>query len=743
MIFILLLLGAANGLSGQETRSISGSVRSRLDSTGLDRTVVSVVGSGLSTRSGPLGNFRIQSAPTRNFRLTAARPGFEPETLAVTVGATTVDIFLNPIPVELNAVLVRGVSGALDRFLDDPQTSRVTLGVVDIQRAPALMEADVLRSVQLLPGTVSKNDYSVGFNVRGGESDQNLVLLDGVTVFNPSHLGGLFSVFDASAINDVNFQTGAFSARYDGRLSSVVDIGMRQGNDQRVAVSGQLSLLSSKLLVEGPIGAGSFIVGARRTYIDGVVGAFSKEEVPYYFGDLVGRLDFPIGESSHISVTGYWGRDNLDFELVEPKGTDDGVNLDFNWGNRLLGVNTTHTFGVVDVQNHLSVTEFSTGLGLLPGIIRYDNSARLLTARSTATYHPTPDRDRTFGISAQRYDMDFRLGSTDAAVTFIDQGYQPTILSAFFDEVWRVNTRVIVSTGFRFDKGAGSANFGRLSPRISGKVFVDNTTALTASAGIFHQAIHSLRDQEQPLTIFEFWIGADSVVPVARADHFVLGLEKWFGTEHSLSIEAYRKDYTDLLTVNRLDDPDILGDEFLETTGRSEGFDFHFKRHTGRWRGWISYSFLKAHRELPGERFPPSQDRRHSLNVVLTGPGPLGSDMGVRWGFGSPIPFTGIVGEFNHREYSAFANGFVSSQPEPIGSALNAERYPSYSRLDLSFRWPTRKWGGTLTPFVNLLNAYNRQNVFLYFFDFTESPVTRTGISQLPLLPTVGVEFRW
>ena len=187
----------------------------------------------------------------------------------------------------------------------------------------------------------------------------------------------------------------------------------------------------------------------------------------------------------------------------------------------------------------------------------------------------------------------------------------------------------------------------------------------------------------------------------------------------------------------------MIGDEFVLTVGRSWGFDFVARRFIGSIKGWVSYSFTNATRRTATEIFPPGHDRRHTINVVMQTGGPLGSDMSVRWGYGSPLPFTSFTGEWNHRRYSAINNTFIDANLEPIGSALNAERYPSYSRLDISLKWSSRKWGGTLRPYLNIVNAYNRRNVFLYFFDFDNSPVTRTGVSQLPFVPTFGLEFEW
>jgi hypothetical protein len=187
----------------------------------------------------------------------------------------------------------------------------------------------------------------------------------------------------------------------------------------------------------------------------------------------------------------------------------------------------------------------------------------------------------------------------------------------------------------------------------------------------------------------------------------------------------------------------VEGDEFIPASGDAWGVDALLRRYLGRVTGWIAYSFTKATRQAAGVTYPPAHDRRHTLNVVLQAPGPLGSAMSLRWGYGSPLPYTGWLGQWDHRFYSAIENRFVDYLEEPIAGPINAERYPPYSRLDVGFRWSFKKWGARWEPYLQAVNLYNRQNVFFYFFDYGAAPPTRTGVSQLPILPTFGLEVRF
>jgi len=220
-------------------------------------------------------------------------------------------------------------------------------------------------------------------------------------------------------------------------------------------------------------------------------------------------------------------------------------------------------------------------------------------------------------------------------------------------------------------------------------------------------------------------------------------VEGWLNAALQFTVEGYRKTFVNLVTPNRAQDLRVEGDEFIPATGDAWGFDALLRRHLGTVTGWIAYSFTKATREAAGVTYPPAHDRRHTLNVVIQSPGPWGSQMSLRWGYGSPLPYTGWLGQWDHRFYSAIENKFVDFLEEPIAGPVNGERYPPYSRLDVGLRWSFKKWGARWEPYLQAVNLYNRQNVFFYFFDYGDAPPTRTGVSQLPILPTFGLEVRW
>ncbi len=741
---VLLLMCIAPPIVGQQRRDVVGTVRSATDSGGLGGVRVLIAEHGLIATSSEDGRYRVSGVPRTRVAVSFARIGVAADTVWLSPSVDTLDVYLRPVAIQLEAVRAEAPLRARERFEALVQPSVVSIDRSTITQLPSLGEADVLRAVQLMPGTISTNDYSVGFNVRGGEPDQNLTQIDGITIFNPTHLGGLFSTFDADAVESIEFITGAFPAEYGGRLSSVLDVGMRPGRSDRLGVKGQISLISSKLLVEGPIPGtpATLLVAGRRTYADVLIAALTEENMPYYFSDVVSKVSMPVG-TGLFSATAYWGQDVLSWELVEAKEGRTGLDVEADWGNRLIGMTWRQPFGERELRIDASYTRFGVGFGLEPGLFKANNKVRLWSSRALAAISPGATHDVRLGGGVEDYHMTYDVSSESFSAEFFTAEYSPRVWSAFADDQWRAFPWLSLRPGVRLEyvEGPGILNW---APRVGIKSFLTENFALTGSVGRYHQAIHSLRDQNVSWNIFDFWIGADSLTPVARSDHLVFGFETWFGEAVSLKVESYYKTFDDIVDFNLNEDPRATGDETVPMTGDAWGGDLLFQKHTGGMTGWISYGLAKVTRNAYGQEFPAVHDRRHTVNVVLQTRGPLGSDLSARWGYGSPLPFTPFVGEWDHRFYFATNHRLEDSNREPIASPeLNSARYPYYSRFDISFRWEMHKWGGVLRPYLQLINATNHKNVFLYAFDYGTSPPTRSSISQFPLLPTFGLEFEF
>ncbi|MGD2135393.1 MAG: TonB-dependent receptor [Gemmatimonadales bacterium] len=764
----LVTLCAVGRSAAQQTRIVEGVVRSAADTAPLVNVRVRVLEVGSRAETDRHGRFTIGGLPLAAVHLVFERLGLISDTVRVAPDTRAIAVFLRPGAVRVTPLVAEGAPPARERFERLAQTSTVSLDPIDIANTPALLEPDVARVAQLLPGTVAKNDFTVGVNVRGGEADQNLVRLDGITVFNPFHLGGLFGTFDASAVERVDVITGGFPAGFGGRLSSVMDVEVRRGSRSGVNVDGAVSLLAGRAVVDGPIGrsGATYLAGVRRTYADVFTDAFSDKTLGYYFTDAVTKLTLPVGRG-RVAVTGYWGRDALDLPWVRAEPGREGVDLVFSWGNRLAGVTWYQPVGAAELEHHLSVSAFASQFGLVPGVLDVESSLWHVALRSGLAVRLTDQNDVRLGLGLETHRIAYTLANAgintdvpdnitveDREIPYdfrnaafnaqtLDLEYRPRVWFAYLDDQWRPVAGVLLRPGVRVEHVSGGADFTGVSPRIGAKVFVTGDLALTASLGRYYQALHSIRDQEVPITVFDYWIGADERTPVARSDHLVVGLERWFGNDVSVSLEAYGKTYGNLPLRNYEDDPKVHGDEFVIATGEAWGIDLLVRRHRGRVRGWVAYGLAKTTRTTAIVPFSPAHDRRHALDVVVQAPGPFGSALSVHWGYGSGLPYSGIVGQWPHRKYNAELHLFELAENEVISTERNGERFPHYSRLDVGLRWRVEALGGIWRPYVSVLNLYDRRNVFFYAYDFGETPPTRSGWSQLPMLPTVGVEFSW
>jgi hypothetical protein len=733
------------GITGQQLRDVVGTVLAVRDSSAIEGVHVQVVSLGLSALTDTRGVFRLRGVPRARLAVTLTRIGVTSDSVWLEPAQDTLVVFLRPAAVELAPVTTEARPVARERFEQIVQPSVVSIDRETITRIPGLAEADVVRAVQLLPGTIATNDYTVGFNVRGGEPDQNLIQLDGITIFNPSHLGGLFSTFDADAVEDVEFATGAFPAEYGGRLSSVMDVAVRPGRSDRLGLRGNVSLISSKALLEGPVpGTGaSVLLAARRTYADALIGALSSETMPYYFADALAKVSWPFQSGGGVSATGYWGRDVVNWPWIEEEPGREGIDLVANWGNRLLGLRLAKPLGATELTVDAGVTEFSAAFGLEPGIFAADNNVRMLTSRVVWALSPGSEHDVRMGGGIEDYRMTYDVSSESFSASYFEAVYAPRIWSAFVDDQWQAFPWLMLRPGIRMEavQGPDVVNW---APRIGFKSFLSTDFALTGSVGRYHQAIHSLRDQNVSWNILDFWIGADTILPVAKSDHLVLGFETWLTPAISLSVEGYWKSFDNIIDANLEEDTRIQGDETIPVAGDAWGADVLLMKHSGNITGWIAYGLSKATRWTAEQEYAAVHDRRHTLNLVLQAPGPLGSDASVRLGYGSPLPYTPFIGEWRHRFYQATEHEFDDFQQEPIASSvLNSARYPYYSRVDVSFKWEVEKWGGVLMPYVQFVNLMNKKNVFFYTFDYGTTPPTRSALSQLPLLPTFGLEFQF
>jgi hypothetical protein len=747
--------GAARGV-------VAGTVIDDSTDAPIARVTVLVAGTTRGTLTDERGRFVIGDLAAGTHTLRARILSHRQRDVAVTVvggDTVTTTIRLVVAPVTLGAVRARARPPERDRFELAPNVGTVTLTPSAVSGLPSIGEPDVLRTVQLLPGVNARNDFSSGYNVRGGESDQNLILLDGYPIYNPFHLGGLFSTFLEETVGEIELLTGGFGARHGGRLSSVLDV--RSAEPARPGLHGSagISVIASSLSIGSATkdGRSSWLLAGRRTYADKLVSALSDRTFPYHFSDAQLHAARAIGSgNARVELTGYAGADvlNGDFTQLGDSSRAGGGTFDFDWSNQVVGLSLTDVWrddarlpllgraDSVGAEQRVSFTRFATGLDLGAGALTLSNSVRELRAAGAVHWH-RGGHERRLGYELSSYAIDYDVGSPSTGTQLFDLRQRPMAQSAYYQESWRPARRLLAEAGLRAEHVTGR-DWSGLSPRVSAKWFATPELAVSVAAGRYAQWLHSLNREDIPVRVFDFWVASDEFVEVSRATHLVLGVEKWLGPVRFARVEGWFKRYDHLLEQNTADDPARRGDEFLDARGTSYGFDVLLRQlEAGPFSGWLSYTYALSQRTEGGNGYWPGHDRRHNVNLVGTWRAGRRYTVGARLGVASGTPFTDIVGQVVRRVYDPsthnYGTGGFSGEREPLGGPRNAERYPLFQRLDLSVSRSGTWRGMQLVPYFSLVNAYNAKNVFIYTFDYTRNPPTREASSQFPLLPSLGL----
>lgn len=762
---LAITLASAAGAQGV----IAGRVTDAASSEARAGTGVGVVGTTLGAIADANGRFVIPNVPAGTVTLRARLFGYRTAERAVTVrdGDTTrVDFALETEAAVLGAIRTQARPVERDAFDSRPSVGTVQITARAAEGVPKFGEPDIIRIVQLLPGVEARNDFSTGLNVRGGESDQNLILIDGFPIYNPFHLGGLFSTFIDPTVRDVTLMTGGFPARYGGRLSAVLDVHSTEEVRPGLHGSAELSLLASTGSLGGAFarGRGSWMIAGRRTYADKFISAISTNELPYHFRDEQAHLTYAFTPTLKFAATVYDGRDALDADIATfgdstTGATASGGAFQFGWGNRVFGASLTKTIvggarggfagwlvgDSTVLEQRLSRSIFSTTLDLGGGALTLFNRVADTRAAGTIATH-TAAHERSIGYDVASYGITYFADSKQTGTRVYDLSQRPTSGALFIDDLWRVTPSVMVETGVRAEGLTGRRWLG-VSPRVSAKYFLTKDFAVTGAVGRFSQWTHSLAREDIPVRLFDFWLASDASLPVSSAWHYVLGSERWLSPTRYARVEGFYKKYANLLEGNPQEDPNRRGDEFTHADGDSYGVDLLVRQfESGRFSGWISYTYAVASRTSNGQRYFPGHDRRHNLNLV--GSWRLSKYLfGMRYGYATGTPYTDIVGQIVRRVYDPGLNAYGTrgggTQTQFIGGPRNGARLPTTQRLDLDVTRTYRVRGTSIAPYLSVVNAYNAKNVFLYVFDYTKSPPTRQAISQFPFLPSAGVSIHF
>lgn len=747
-----------------QTGTVEGRVRGT-DGAAIPAAVVTVTAVAdtaalRTTETDRLGVFRVIALAPGDYvvRVTSLGYGEDSRSVRLTADETvSLEFELERRAVDLPGVAVE-VERRRETFEREAGLTSAGLARDELKRIPGIAESDVLRAIEVLPGVVSTSDFSSAFNVRGGSADQNLIQLDGFPIYNPFHLGGLFSVFNSDMVARAELLAGGFPAQYGGRVASVLEVesdATGVGTDVRAGIS--VLATRAALGFEAPEGATNALglrtararVSVRRSYFDVLLAPFF--EFPYHLTDVQLYSEGWTRAGARISLTGYSGRDNLDLAGVDSFP----LRVRWNWGNDVAGVRYTRplTGGrVIDARAGFS--RFNTGIRFPDfGDTDFRSEITHLLGRIDGEW-PVGSTEVRVGLALDRMSYD-NLAVTGGTV--FRQGREAGVLLGGYAQAAFQPGRWRIETGVRLDSwSAGAApSIHAVAPRLAVKRFIGKDVALKAAVGRFTQFVHSLRDEELPLGI-DVWVLAGERAPHVVSDQVQLGVEAFLGRGWFTAVEAYWRTFDGVVTNNFADDPNDDLDDLIAGEGLSYGVDVQLRRDVGRFRPSLAVSWLKATREFadptrgidpaPIIAYPPIFDRRLDIDLLVQVVLPGDVEGGVRWNYGSGLPYTRPLGGYDVYTYRLVNDGRRSVEetgPElgVVLGARNAQRYPAYHRLDAGVRRTWRPRWGRVTPYLDVLNVYNRRNPLFYFYEFDEDPPTRSGISMFPLLPTAGVEI--
>ena len=745
----LILLG---WLNAQDFNQIHGFITDENSGEALIGANVYLAGTDYGTATNYDGYYVVSEIASGDYTLIISYLGYNMEKKKIFLQGGNdleISIALKTTPIEMSAIEVTGEE--VDRRVNI-QISRNTLNMRQLKNVPQLGEADLFRTLQSLPGVLTESEFSTGLVIRGGNSDQNLILLDGITVYNPSHVGGLFSNFIVDAIKEADLLKGGFNAEYGGRLSAVLNVRSREGNRNKFNGKGSISLLSAQTTLEGPVGNGAWLMSARRTYFDQIFKG-TKLHFPYYFYDLQGHVFQDIGKNDRISMSFYAGKDDLFWDELYLKG---------QWGNQTVSMNYRKFFNTKLVSNWLlAKSRFNIffGLGGESGVNEEDYIDDL-TFRSDWTWFASQDFQVRFG--GEMKDLDFVYSSTFLDSTIFDTRTHPKEGAAYAKMKYWPTSRLMIEPGLRVNYYDKARENIFVDPRLGMKYLLNDDRYINFSTGVYHQFMETIQDDFNP-KILDAWFAIDQTVDPASAVQYVLGYEEYFGSSYHVQVETYYKDMKNLLTFvdERSTVDEIVSDETLDDLvdvgdGYAYGFEIFLEKRLGRLNGWASYAWSIARKKFQQKEYYTNWDRRHVFNIIGNYRLTPKWDINGKWTFQTGQPYTPILGYYIEKVPDASNQVYRT-----IPGTRNGGRYPLYHRLDLGAVWHTKVKGKKMDVFIQIVNTYWQKNVFRYAYRFgstingvdddgdkeideaDEGRPQRGVINGLPIIPSIGVTFEF
>ena len=766
----------------QNRFTISGYVKDSLSGETLIGATVSVQGESKGITSNQYGFYSI-TLPKGTYNFICTYIGFISQIKTINLNEDVSNNFeMAPNITIEQAVIVSAKKR--DANVKNAQMGKIDLSINQVKAIPAFLgEVDILKTIQLLPGVQSAGEGSSGLYVRGGGPDQNLILLDDAVVYSTGHLFGFFSIFNGDAIKSTSLIKGGMPAQYGGRLSSVLDISMKEGNDKNFVVQGGIGLIASRFSIEGPVkkNKASFIVSARRTYIDALVKPFVKKTSSfygsgYYFYDLNAKINYKFSEKDRLYLSGYFGKDKFDF--VNGKQS---LKVNIPWGNSTATLRYNHVFNnrlfsnttVVynDYNFNFGANQNNFQLNVLSGIKDWN-------VKEDFDLYPFANHKIKFGAqyTYHTFTPSVVSGKQDS-VQFKPNNAQQKYAheaSIYIQDDWDVSDKIKINAGIResgfqqigsykiyntdengnrldstiYKKGQPVVTYFGFEPRFTIRYAINDETSLKGSVTRNLQYIHLVSNAGTTLPT-DVWVPSTLKVRPQESWLYALGVFKNLkDNTYETSVEFYYKnlknqiEYEEGYTPATLDDPENF---FTFGKGWSYGTEFFINKARGRLTGWIGYTLSWTYKKFPGlnlgEKYYAKYDRRHDLSVVAI------YDLSKKWKLSGTFVFgSGNSTTLPQRFY--IYDGVLTQEY----SRINEYRLPSYHRLDLGATYipnkhPNRKLKSEWV--FSVYNVYNRKNPYFIYFDQTGSPYDGTlkvqgkQVSIFPVIPSVTWNFKF
>ena len=781
--------------------TISGYVRETGSQEALIGVSVYLPGTTTGTTTNTYGFYSLTLPAQDSLRLAYSFVGYESIERTVTLRTnTTLNVLL--IPGRLLTEVDVKASRTEEKVSESPQMSRIDVPISQIKKIPAFLgEKDVLKVLQLMPGVQKGSEGQTGIYVRGGGPDQNLIILDEATVYNANHLFGFFSVFNGDALKSVELTKGGFPARYGGRLSSVIELNMKDGNKEQLHGEGGIGLIASRLTLEGPLTKnkkGSFLVSGRRTYLDIIAaplvnaGSSGQTKAGYYFYDFNAKANYDFGAQNKVYVSGYFGRDRF-YANDKREGTDVGI----GWGNATGTLRWNHLFNQKLFSNlsliysnyEFRISADTRDSDTLSTSLRYTSGIRDLSAKLDFDYYVSPQHSVRFGLQTvfHRFTPSALVVQNTSinefrrdveAINAVESGI-------YAEDTWRLNERWRINGGMRLSLFTqGSVSYLRPEPRLSASYQLRPSLSAKASYATMNQYIHLLSNTGIGLPT-DLWVPTTDRVAPQQSRQLAIGIAKDFaddfalGKGFALTVEGYYKTMQNIINYKEgasfllIDDPASAErvrweDNVTAGKGWSYGAEVLFQRKTGRLSGWVGYTLSWTQWQFPelngGKPFFPRYDRRHDISVVGIYELSKRITLSGTWVYGTGNALTVPVANYRAYRHSPsiqtiYGQNGVPSLIAPLfdyGSSVsdysqqkNSFRAEAYHRFDIAIQFHKQKKRHERTWEFSLYNAYNRRNPFFYQLESVsqgQNQPSRTALfrySVFPVVPSFSYNFKF